>query len=151
MTSAPRFLLALALAAMAAAPAHAASSAVASVSDSVSTSVDSVSRSIRRSSDSSSRTTVGQGDYQVIRVARADPGWLDVTLQPVADDSGRGDFTLHVAEAVAEQGALAVGRIVSVRERPYGLELSRADTRTAFLLLLTDDWYRELDNVVVTL
>jgi hypothetical protein len=39
--------------------------------------------------------------------------------------------------------------VVLARQRPYGYELARADTRTAFFLLLDDPWYRELQSVVV--
>ena len=154
MTLAQRLLAALALAlatTAASLPALAASSAVASASDSLSTSVDSLSRSIKKSSDSSSRTVVGQGDYQVIQVAQLEPGLREVTLQAVPGTGAKGEFTLRVADHVAEQGGLAAGQVVSARERPYGVEFTRADTRTAFLLLLEDDWYRELQSVPVTL
>jgi hypothetical protein len=54
-------------------------------------------------------------------------------------------------DRAVQQGGLEVGQVVSARERPYGVEFARADTRTAFLLLLEDDWYRELQSVPVTL
>lgn len=152
MTPAQRLGAALVLAGLACGtPAQAASSAVASVSDSVSTSVDSVSRSIRKSSDSSSRTVVGQGDYRVILVAQVEPGTQDVTLQALPGSGALGEFTLRLPDRAAQEGGLVVGQVVSARARPYGWEFARADTRTAFFLLLEDDWYRELKTVAVTL
>jgi len=151
MTPALRLLTALALTTACAAPALAASSAVTSASDSLSTSVDSLSRSIKKSSDSSARTVVGQGDYRVIQVAQVEAGTQDVTLQAVPGTGASGEFTLRVSDHAAQQGGLVVGQVVSARERPYGVEFARADTRTAFLLLLEDAWYRELQSVTVTL
>lgn len=133
------------------APAWAASSAVYSASESIATSVGSVSRSVRNSSDSSSRTVVGQGEYEVIRVAAGDDGLLHVTLMPLPGAAAPAPFTLLLPERAAAEGRLAVGERVSARDRPYGLEFARADTRTAFFLLLQDDWMRELQNVPVTL
>ena len=147
----PRLVMALALAAAFAGPAAATSSAVASASDSLSTSVDSLSRSIKKSSDSSSRTVVGQGDYRVIHMAQGEAGSQEVTLQAVPGTGGSGEFTLRVPDKAVLQGGLLPGQVVSARERPYGLEFARADTRVAFFLLLEDAWYRELPSVAVTL
>jgi hypothetical protein len=94
---------------------------------------------------------VGQGDYRVIQVALAEPGTQDVTLQAVAGSGAQGEFTLRVPDRAAQEGGLVVGRVVSARERPYGWEFARADTRTPFFLLLEDEWYRELKTVAVTL
>ncbi len=151
----PLPFLALAVSALLCGPALATSSAVVSASDSLSTSVDSISRSIKKSSDSSARTVVGQGDYKVIQMAQVEAGSLDVTLQAVPGSGAEGEFTLRLPDKAVVQGALAVGQVVSARERPYGLEFARADpvthTRTAFFLLLEDAWYRELQSVPVTL
>ena len=147
----PRLFTALALAAALAGPAAATSSAVVSASDSLSTSVDSISRSIKKSSDSSARTVVGQGDYRVIQVAQADSGSQEVTLQAVAGTGASGEFTLLMPDKAVQQGGVVVGQLVSARERPYGVEFARADTRAAFFLLLEDAWYRELQSVAVTL
>lgn len=131
--------------------AQAASSAVASASDSVSTSVETMSRSLHRSSTSSSPRPLAQGDYQVIQVAQAAPGLQDVTLQAVAGSGADGEFTLRLADKVVADGGLVVGRVVTARQRPYGYEFVRADTRVAFFLMLDDAWYRELQSVAVTL
>ena len=152
MPLALRLTAALAVSALVAtAPAGAASSAVTSAVDSLSTSVDSLSRSLRKSSDSSSKTVVGQGDYTVIQVAEDTSGSQAVTLQAVPGTGAVGEFTLRVPDKAVQQGALAVGQVVRARERPYGLEFARADTQVAFLLLLDDAWYRELQSVPVTL
>lgn len=130
---------------------QAASSAVASVSDSVATSVGSLSRSVKQSSDSSSKTVVGQGMYEVIQVAGADADGLhDVTLQALPGQAAAtGVLTLRLPAAALAQGDLAPGRQVQALQRAWGWELLRADTRTAFFQLLADDWARELDPVPV--
>ena len=131
--------------------AQAASSAVASASDSVSTSVEGMSRSLHRSSTSSSPRPLAQGDYKVIQVAQAAPGLQDVTLQAVAGTGADGEFTLRLADKAVADGGLVVGQVVTARQRPYGYEFARADTRVAFFLMLDDAWYRELQSVAVTL
>ena len=150
MTPAPRLLAAFALSLLCA-PGWAASSAVASAVDSVSTSVGSISRSFRQSSDSSSKTVVGQGTYEVIQVAEAEGSEHDVTLQALPGQGATGRITLRVGQAAVVDGALAPGRQVTARERAYGWEFARADTRTPFFLLLADDWYRELHSVPLEL
>ena len=126
MTPVPSLIAALALYGLiASGSAQAASSAVASASDSVSTSVESIGRSLRKSSNSSTRTVAGSG--------------------------AEGEFTLRIGDHAADQGGLVIGQVVSARQRLYGVEFARADTRSAFLLLLDDDWYRELKTVPVQL
>ncbi|MBK7060143.1 MAG: hypothetical protein IPI03_22990 [Rubrivivax sp.] len=152
MTPVPSLIAALALYGLiASGSAQAASSAVASASDSVSTSVESIGRSLRKSSNSSTRTVVMQGDYRVVQVAQVEPGQRDVTLQAVAGSGAEGEFTLRIGDHAADQGGLVIGQVVSARQRLYGVEFARADTRSAFLLLLDDDWYRELKTVPVQL
>lgn len=128
---------------------HAASSAVASVSDSIFTSVGSLSRSVKGSSDSSVKTVVGQGTYQVVQVAEADADGLhDVSFEALpGQPQAQGRFTLRLPPQALAQGALAPGRQVLAQDREWGRELARADTRTPFFLLLADDWHRELDPV----
>jgi hypothetical protein len=144
------FTLVLGLAA--AAPGHAESSA-SSASSAGSASLGSVSGSVNQSSNSSSgKTQVAEGDYRVIELAElaARPGWLRLQLQ--AELQGRQQaLTLDLPrELVAAQG-LAVDRVVSVRQRPYGLEFAHAATREAFFLALADDWLRELEPRAVSL
>lgn len=132
--------------------AHATSSAVVSASDGLSTSSDASSMSSRHSSRSSSRP-LAMGDYRVTRVADAgEAGRKEVTFVALDARAGtEGEQTFSLPDAAIAKGALAPGRVVSARERPYGVELARADTRTAFFLLLADDWQRDLKTVAVTL
>lgn len=139
----PLFPLILALLALPALT-HAASSAVASASDGVSLSSNASGHSSRRSSQSSTRA-VAQGDYRVTQVAAAEAGHQWVTLQR-ADDAST-ELRLRMADAVVAAGGLVAGQRVTARDRPYGVELARTDTRTAFFLLIDDDWAGELATV----
>ncbi len=135
--------------ALAAAGAQASSTAASSASDSIGTSVGALSHSFNRSSDSSSRQTVAQGDYKVIQVAQAANGEREVQLQAVPGTGAVGGFQLRVSDAVADQGGLVPGQVVRAEPRPYGVQFARTDTRRAFLLLLEDDWFRELQSVAI--
>lgn len=133
-------------------PALAASSAASSASESLSTSVGSISDSFRQSSDSSSRPTrTADGNYRVTEVAAVGgrPGMLKLTLQPAAE--GGEAFALVLPQKAVDAGGVAVGQTVQARNRPYGVEFARADTRQAFFLVLEDEWYRELASNPVTL
>jgi hypothetical protein len=46
---------------------------------------------------------------------------------------------------------LSVGAVVAARQRPYGLEFTDAGTRQAFYLVLSDEWYQELQTRAVVL
>ncbi|MFO1327033.1 MAG: hypothetical protein U1F56_06720 [Rubrivivax sp.] len=147
MNRSPRLAAAL-LALSATAGAQAASSAVASASDSVSTSVESISRSVRQSSRSSSPQPVAQGLYEVKHLAEVEPGVHEVVMDALPGQApATGSLTLRLPAAAVRAGALAAGTRVQVHERPYGFELAQADTRTAFFLLLHDDWARDLITV----
>ncbi len=138
----------------AAVPAWAASSTSSAASDSASTSVGSISNSFERSSDSSSKKNVAQGDYRIIEMADAParPGFVRLKLQALADAGPRGEFFLLLPQAAADQSRLAPGHVVSARQRGYGMEFSKAETKEAFFLVLTDEVYRELQtNKVVSL
>lgn len=145
--------LAVALLAWAAAGAAlATSSAVYSVSESLATSVGGLSTSVRKSSDSSVKTVVAQGAYEVIHLADAqDDGRLPVTVRALPGQAASGELTLLLPPQAVAQGGLEVGRVLHAQARPYGLELTRADTRQPFFLLLDDRTLRELDNVPVML
>jgi hypothetical protein len=41
--------------------------------------------------------------------------------------------------------------VITVKERPYGLEFARQATQEAFFLVVADDWLRELQTRVVAL
>jgi hypothetical protein len=129
-------------------PAFAASFVMSSTSatDGASASVGASSHSSNRSSDASSpRRPLAQGEYRVQQVAQVAPGVQAVTL--AATDGAPTRITLRLADRVVADGALAVGQRIKAHDRPYGMELARADTRQAFFLLLDDDWARELKTV----
>ena len=135
-------------------PSMAASSTASSASDSVSTSVGSISGSIQKSSDSSSKTTdVAEGDYKIIDMAAVAerPGTVRMKLQAVVDRGADGEFFLYLPQEVVAQANLAQGGVVTARQRPYGLEFADGQTRQAFFLVLSDDWYRELQTTAVVL
>jgi hypothetical protein len=133
-------------------PVLASSTASSAGSDGSSASSGSVSDSFGTSSDSSTKT-VTAGNYKVMEVAKvADrPGTLRITLQPVADNSDENAFFLYVPEQTLRATPVAVGQVLSARDKPYGIEFAKADTGKAFFLVLEDKWYRELQSNVVTL
>ncbi len=134
-------------------PALASSTATSSLADSLATSVGSISDSVKGSSNSSSRATgVAEGDYKLIQVAAGDqPGHVTLTLQAVADASADGEVLLTVPQKAYDQSGLTQDLTVSARHRPYGVEFANGQTRQAFFLALTNDWYRELQNQPVRL
>lgn len=132
-------------------PARATVATSSAVSDSVEVSSRAITHSLKRSSDSSSGRPLAAGDYRVTQVAQVAPEVQEVTLQAVPGTGARGEIVLHMPDRALLQGDVTVGRVVSARERPYGYELARTDTRVAFFLLLDDPWYRELQSVIVRL
>jgi hypothetical protein len=141
----------VAQAAVAAALAVAAASALAegvasSASSTASSAGSSASNSLEASSGSSSKgKTAAAGDYRIeaVTVAADRPGMVRLALQPAADEGHA--FVLVLPQRTAELQRLVRGDTVSVRERAYGLEFARADTRQAFYLVLADAWQHELD------
>ena len=111
------------------------------------------STSIQKSSNGSSRNDkVAVGDYRVVEVAAADsPGLLRLKLQALAEPGADGEFFLLIPQATIEQAGVAQGKVVSVRQRPYGLEFAQAGDGAAFFLVLSDDWARELQTRAVHL
>lgn len=140
-------------------PALAASSAASSASDSSATSVGSISGSIEKSSNSSSKgTDISEGDYKIIDVAAVAerPGTVRVQLQAMAPEASADDaFALYLPYDVAERSKLAAGGTVHARKRAYGLEFAQATPAAAapqaFFLVLSDDWYQELQSRPVVL
>jgi hypothetical protein len=125
-----------------------AESLASSASTTASLAGSSASTSLEASSGSSSKgKTAAAGDYRIeaVTVAADRPGMLRLALQPVGDGAARAAFVLVLPQRTAEQQRLARGDTVSVRERAYGFEFARADTRQAFYLVLADAWQRELD------
>jgi hypothetical protein len=125
-----------------------AESLASSASSTASFAASSASNSLEASSGSSSKgTTAAAGDYRIeaVTVAADRPGMVRLALQPAAGGATRTAFVLVLPQRTAEQQGLVRGDTVSVRERAYGFEFARADTRQAFYLVLADDWQRELD------
>jgi hypothetical protein len=152
-----------ALLGIAAAAATHAESFASSASSAGSASLGSISDSITNSSKSSSRDTkTADGDYRVIDVAELTerPGMLRLTLRADASADERGDFMLTLPRQALGERGIAVGEMISARNRPYGVEFARASVaagaaiggeREPFFLVLRDDWQRELDPRAVTL
>lgn len=136
-------------------PCLAASSTSSAVSDSFTTSVGSVSDSFGKSSDSSSskEKKVADGDYRIIDVAAVPErsGTVRMKLQALADRGADGEFFLDLPQVVVEQSRLAQGGVVTARQRPYGVEFAHGPARQAFFLVLSDEWYRELQTTAVVL
>ena len=150
----PLACTALLLAALAT-PAWAGSSTSSAASDSASSTASSGSESLKKSSDSSSKdkTAMNSGDYEIVDVAHVAerPGTVRLRLQAIADRSVGGEFFLYLPQPSFEQAGLAAGQVVAARQRPYGVEFARGDSRQAFFLVIDDDWARDLPSHVVTL
>lgn len=136
-------------------PAMAASSTASSASDSASSATSSASDSLKTSSNGSSKATtaVTDGDYQVIEVAAVTerPGTVRMKLQAVAEPSAQSEFFLYVPQQIFDKSPLGAGQIVAARQRPYGVEFARGDSRQAFFLVLDDASYRDLQSNAVVL
>ena len=139
----------LLLSAALAVPVFAASSTASSASEGASSAASSGSKSLEASSGSSTKgDKVAAGDYKIIGVAAAAdrPGMVRVHLQAAADD-----FYLVLPEQAFEKSQLTTGHVVTAREHAYGLEFANQQTQRAFFLVLSDEWYRELDSRPVVL
>lgn len=112
-----------------------------SASSAGSASVGSLSDSIGGSSDSSAGNgRVAAGGYRVVAAAMAADGRQRLQMQGVADGGAAFELLLPTAAAV-----LAVGDLVDVQARPYGLAFARATAAEPFFVALADDWRSELD------
>ena len=121
-----------------------ADSSTSSASSAGSASSGSVSDSFRGSSNSSTGgDKTADGDYRIIEVAAAPErtGFARLTLQ--ADDPEQ-RIVLDLPQAIVAKQALARGAMVQARNRVYGFEFARGDTREAFYLVLADAWHDEL-------
>jgi len=140
------------LAGAAALPALAGSSASSASSEGSSASVGSSSTSFEKSSQSSSgETKTAAGDYRIIEMAdaAARPDAVRLRLQATADNAT--EFFLYVPRETAAASRLTAGQVVTARDRAYGIEFARAETKQAFFLVLDDAWYQELATRPVTL
>ncbi len=171
------FGLALMLGATLSAPITGVASTTASSAGS--TAAGSLSDSVNGSSKSSSAATnVADGDYRVTEVAvlAERPGLLRLHLR--AQDAGQGAawgdtpvpaaaaatdataFTLDLPQQALGSRGVAVGDVVRVQNRAYGLAFARPGTSDAgaegrqaahetFFLALNDAWRGDLDSRVV--
>lgn len=133
-------------------PALAASSTASSASEGASSAASSGSKSLEKSSGSSSKgDKVAAGDYRILDVAAAAdrPGMVRVHLQAVAQADN--SFYLVLPEQAFENSQVAAGQLVTARQHAYGLEFANQQTQRAFFLVLSDEWYRELDSKAVVL
>jgi hypothetical protein len=120
----------------------------------VSESVGSASNSLRGSSNSSSGgNNVAAGDYKILGITAVanQPGWVVLTLQALAPKGEQTELELFLPQAVVTRAELSSGRVITARDRPYGLAFSVAGQSQAFYLMLHDEWYRDLFNHAVTL
>lgn len=138
-------------------PTHAeglATSSASSAASSASNSIGSASESFERSSKGSSRATkMAQGDYMLMEVivAADQPDRVRLSLRAVNAAEGQSDFFLNLPQQVFASTALAKGQLITVHQRPYGVELAHGTTQQAFFLVLDDDSHRELAATAVTL
>ncbi len=139
----------LSLLALTAQPAVAASSTASSVSEGASSAASSGSKSSQSSSASSgNEKTASAGDYRIIDVAAVpdQSGMVRLRLQAAgAADSAELAF-LVLPQRTFEKSGLSAGQMVTAREHVYGLEFADLKTNRAFYLVLTDEWYRELNS-----
>lgn len=138
-----RRVLVVLAACAAAAGAQAAGSIASLALDSLSTSVGVSSQSISGvvSSGSSGRDKVAQGPYRIqalVRQPDADGDerrWVWVGLDPVGEAA---PWTLRLPAPVADGAGLAVGQVLEVRHRDYGLGLWPAGGGAALYLIVDD-------------
>ena len=133
-----------------------ADSLASSASSAGSASLGSLSESVHGSSKSSSGDNkVADGDYEVLELAALPgrPGMLRLRLQAHAAATGNDEasaFLLDLPQKALGEHGLVVGAVVSVHNRPYGLEFARAQTGEAFFLVLSDEWRGDLNPRAVT-
>jgi hypothetical protein len=73
---------------------------------------------------------------------------MKIKAPRASDDAGM--FFLDLPQRALGAQALTAGDMVSVHNRPYGLEFARAQTREPFFLVLNDEWRGDLDPHAVT-
>ncbi|MCV2349827.1 hypothetical protein [Paucibacter sp. Y2R2-4] len=142
--------LCLSLLALTANPAGAASSTASSAAEGASSAASSGSKSSQQSSASSSNEkTASAGDYRIIDVAAVpdQAGMVRLQLQAAASQGQAQELAfLVLPQKTFEKTGLSTGQMVTAREHAYGLEFADHKTKQAFFLVLTDEWYRELNS-----
>lgn len=123
---------------------HAHADSTSSASSAGSASSGSVSDSLQGSSNSSTGDKRrADGNYQIIDIDHT-PGRAGSTRVAMQAGDPQQRIVLDLPEAVFARQGLARGDFVHAKNRPYGIEFARADTREAFFLVLEDAVYKEL-------
>ncbi|SFM61732.1 hypothetical protein [Rugamonas rubra] len=123
-----------------------------SASSAGSASSGSVSDSLGGSSNSSrdDKRKVADGEYRIIQIA-ATPERADRTRVTMQADDPQQRVVLDLPRETFDQQRLAAGDVMYARNRVYGVEFGRGDTRQPFYLVLADEWYGELASRPVSL
>ena len=122
--------------------AHADSTSSASSAGSASS--GSVSDSLAGSSNSSKGDDRrADGNYQIIDIDHT-PGRAGSTRVAMQAGDPQQRIVLDLPEEVFARQGLRRGDFVHAKNRSYGLEFARADTREAFFLVLEDTVYKDL-------
>lgn len=136
---------ALAVAALTASATTHAESIASSAASVASSTASSASDSLGASSNSSKRTDkVAEGEYRIEAVAALteQPAKRRLTLQHLARPGDEGRVLVDLpADAAA---GLAIGALLQVRQRDYGLAFTREREAAPFFLVLADDWHQGL-------
>ena len=123
-----------------------------SASSAGSASSGSISTSLNGSSNSSNRNDrIAGGAYRIDGVEQlaqvpGQPRMVRLAMQNDDADQQRFDqrLTLDLPAAIVNQQRIGRGDLVDVQKRDYGFQFARNDNRTAFFLVLRDDWHDEL-------
>lgn len=125
-----------------------------SASSAGSASSGSISTSLNGSSNSSTgNDKIANGAWRIERVeqlaqAPGRPQMVRLSMQAEQLDQ---QLTLDLPLTVFSAQNLGQGDLVDVQKRDYGFQFARNDTRSAFFLVLADDWHDELAARPVTL
>jgi hypothetical protein len=129
----------------------ASSTAGSSAADSASSATSSASDSLKTSSNGSSKATgIAQGEYKIIAITAEEPGKLELALERISAQGHAERISLTLAEKVFAESGLSEGQLVTARARSYGVEFSRTENGRAFLLVLEDAIYKELNSVAIS-
>lgn len=115
-----------------------------SASSAGSASIGSISDSFGASSNSSNgNNKPADGRYRLTDIGDT-PGRAGIARLTMEGDSPQQRIVLDLPKAVVQQQGFARGDFVQAKNRDYGVEFARDDTRKAFYLVLADEWYNEL-------
>ena len=114
----------------------------------------SISTSLNGSSNSSTgNDKIANGAWRIDRVEQLAqvPGRPQMVRLAMQAEQVDQQLTLDLPATVFASQNLGQGDLVNVQKRDYGFQFARNDTRTAFFLVLADDWHDELAARPVTL